>query len=366
MSEPLGERLPPVRDRLRLVKQVVAREPWSLVVDDTRRADVADDPTAIAFDAVGVRALIASPLGGTTDGSRGVLAVHTVRDPRHWSHNEVALVEAVAKEIGTAVSHANAFALERETVRRLEGLDAEKSAFVSSVSHDLRTPLTSIMGYVELLQDGDAGPLTVDQQVAFEIIERNGKKLLGLIEDLLTLSRLESGQQPLAACEVPVAALISQALDALDFAARRQGVELTATVSDDVGQIPGDADQLERVMLNLVGNAVKFTPSGGKVEVEARRDGDRVRITVSDTGIGIPADEHHRLFDRFFRAANAQAGAIAGTGLGLSIVKQAVEAHDGQRVDRIRSRLGDDRDRRTARTDTATTPNWEGTTCNRC
>ena len=289
-----------------------------------------NDPTALAFDAVGVRALIASPLGGTTDGSRGVLAVHAVRDPRHWSHNEVALVEAVAKEIGTAVSHANAFALERETVRRLEGLDAEKSAFVSSVSHDLRTPLTNIMGYVELLQDGDAGPLSLEQQVAFEVIDRNGKKLLELIEDLLTLSRLESGQHPLVPSEVPVAGLVSQTLEALGFSARRQGIELTAAVSDDVGQIPGDADQLERVMLNLVGNAVKFTPPGGKVGIDVRRDGDRVRITVSDTGIGIPADEHHRLFDRFFRAANAKAGAIAGTGLGLSIVKQAVEAHDGR------------------------------------
>ena len=132
-----------------------------------------------------MRALIVCPLGGTTDGSRGVLAVHAVGGPRNWSQHEVALVEAVAKEIGTAVSHANAYALERETVRRLEALDAEKSSFVSSVSHELRTPLTSLMGYVELLQDGDAGPLNLDQQAMFDIIERNGKRLLGLIEDLL-------------------------------------------------------------------------------------------------------------------------------------------------------------------------------------
>ena len=111
------------------------------------------------------------------------------------------------------------------------------------------------------------------------------------------LSRLESGQYPLVASEVPVAGLVSQTLEALGFSARRQGIELTVAVSDDVGSIPGDADQLERVMLNLVGNAVKFTPPGGKVESTSTATATGCRITVSDTGIGIPADEHHRLFE---------------------------------------------------------------------
>ncbi len=330
VSEVLDERTTSVSARLRLVKQIIARETWPLVVDDTTRADVADDPTAVAYAAVGVRALVVCPLGGTTDGSRGVLAVHVLKGPRRWSQHELALVEGVAKEIGTAVSHANAYTLERESVRRLERLDAEKSAFVSSVSHELRTPLTSIMGYVELLQDGDAGPLSLDQQAMFEIIERNGRRLLTLIDDLLALSRLESGELPPVAGEVPVAGLVAQAIDALGFAARSQNVELRGTVSEDVGNVRGDGDQLERVMLNLVSNAVKFTPAGGRVDVEAYRHADGVRISVSDTGIGIPTDEHHRLFTKFFRSSNAQSGAVAGTGLGLSIVKKLIEAHGGR------------------------------------
>jgi len=330
VPEVLGARPTGVSARLRLVKQILARETWPLVVDDTTRADVADDPTAVAYAAVGVRAVVVSPLGGNADGSRGVLSVHLVKGPRRWSQHELALVDAVAKEIGTAVSHANAYMLERETVRRLESLDAEKSAFVSSVSHELRTPLTSILGYLEMLQDGDAGPLTLDQKVMFETIDRNGKRLLALIDDLLALSRLESGAVPTIAAEVPVASVVAHAIDALGFAACRQQLELTGTVSEDVGCVRGDADQLERVLLNLVGNAVKFTPAGGRVDVEAYRHAGGVRISVSDTGIGIPTDEHHRLFTQFYRSSNARSGAIAGTGLGLSIVKKLIEAHGGR------------------------------------
>ncbi|HZP30961.1 MAG TPA: ATP-binding protein, partial [Acidimicrobiia bacterium] len=327
--QPDGPMAPMTEHWLHVIKEVVARERYPLIVDDTSAPGAEDDLTAVAFASAGVRAALVCPLRTAVNGSRGVLAVHDVTGPRPWSRYEVALAEAVANEIATAVDHARAYALERESVRRLEDLDLEKTIFVSAVSHELRTPLTSILGYLEMLRDGDQGPLTGEQQAALGIVQRNGQRLASLIDDLLMVARLESRDHGMVVGDVPVAPLLRQAVDALGPGALERGVVLHAAVSDDVGWIRGDAAQLERVMLNLVSNAVKFTPAGGRVDIGACRDQGLVRLTVADTGIGIPLDEQPRLFSRFFRSSNAVAHAAPGTGLGLSIVKKLVDAHHG-------------------------------------
>jgi signal transduction histidine kinase len=314
---------------LQVIKQVVAREQYPLVVDDTSGARADEDLSAVAFASAGVRAVVVCPLGTAINGSHGVLTVQDLTGPREWSRHEVALAEAVAGEIGTAVSHARAYALERRSVERLQELDLEKTMFVSAVSHELRTPLTSMLGYLELLRDGDCGAVPPDQQAALDIVERNGLRLARLIEDLLMVARLESHGKGMVLGDVPVAPLLRQAIDALRPTAAERGVALGSALDTEIGWVRGDAAQLERVMLNLVSNAVKFTPEGGRVDIGAVRCDDIVRLTVADTGIGIPLDEQSRLFTRFFRSSNAEAHAAPGTGLGLAIVKKLVDAHDG-------------------------------------
>ena len=291
---------------IRVIRNVVARDRSPIVVNDTNGVIAREEPTADAYGSLGVRAVILCPLARVANGIRGVLSVQDAGGPREWSPYELTLVDAIANEIGTAFGHAKAYALERESVERLEALDAEKSAFVSTVSHELRTPLTSIIGYLEMLRDGDGGPINRDQGVMLEVIERNSERLLGLVDDLLVVSRLQSGKHRFDVTAVPVATLVAQAVDALGPSARLQHVAIVSNAGDDVGSVLGDPAQLERVTLNLVSNAVKFTPAGGRVDVDVQRDGDVVRLVVSDNGIGIPADEHHRLFTRFFRSSSAQ------------------------------------------------------------
>jgi PAS domain S-box-containing protein len=222
-----------------------------------------------------------------------------------------------------------AYEHEREMVQKLRELDTVKTNFVSSVSHELRTPLTSITGYVELLLDGGGDALTADQRDMLDVVQRNSVRLLGLIEDLLTVSRLESGTIKASMEPVAVGPLVSAVRDAVLPAANDRSIDLQAEIHDDAGWVLGDPGQLERVLLNVLSNALKFTPPGGKVRVGADRCGDNIVLSVMDTGIGIPEDEQQNLFTRFFRASNAQTGTAPGTGLGLTIVKAIVDEHNG-------------------------------------
>ncbi len=218
---------------------------------------------------------------------------------------------------------------EHEVVERLTQLDRDKTDFVSSVTHELRTPVTSMLGYLELLDDGDAGPLNPDQQRMLEAIGRNSRRLLSRIEDLLTVSGVEAGAMRLQAAPMSVQALVDSATSALVPTMRGRDLTLVVDVADDVATIVGDAEKLDRVLINLLSNATKFTPDGGRITIRVRREVGAVTISVADTGIGIPVDEQPRVFERFFRSSNAQELAVPGTGLGLVIVKGIVELHGG-------------------------------------
>jgi PAS domain S-box-containing protein len=214
-------------------------------------------------------------------------------------------------------------------VEQLQEADRVRTDFVSTVSHELRTPLTSIVGYLELLTEGDAGPLAPQQERMLAVVERNSRRLLALIEDLLTLSRVESGSFKLGRQLVDIGPLVEGAEAAILPALRAKGIHFDVSVDPDVGCVMGDAAQLERVLLNLLSNAAKFTDEGGSIAVRAEGRGGTVRLTVSDTGMGIPAEEQAKLFTRFFRSSLAHEHAIQGTGLGLAIVKTIVEQHAG-------------------------------------
>lgn len=217
----------------------------------------------------------------------------------------------------------------KRQVKELEELDRLRNDFVATVSHELRTPLTNIIGEVELLEDGDRGELTSCQAHGVEVINRNSERLLTLIEDLLTLSHVEGNKLQLRPEPTPVAGLVVEVGNQVSPAAVAKSVALEIDYGTDAGVIVADPVQLDRALLNLLENAVKFTPAGGKAALRVGRVGDNVEFTVTDTGIGIPEVEQVRLFTRFFRSSEATRLAIQGTGLGLVIVKRIVEAHGG-------------------------------------
>ena len=212
---------------------------------------------------------------------------------------------------------------------RLLELDRVKDEFIALVSHELRTPLTSIRGYLELVVDeADAAGQTGEQREWLRVIDRNADRLLTLVEDLLLSAQAHSGSLALAHSEFDAATIVRQCAEACTPAAATRGIRLDC-VTEPVLVITGDPGRIGQVVDNLVSNALKFTPAGGRVELLASKHDGGVRIEVADTGMGIPPDEQDRLFDRFFRTTRVQDEAIAGAGLGLSIAKAIVEAHHG-------------------------------------
>ncbi len=219
--------------------------------------------------------------------------------------------------------------MERQAVERLRLIDQSKTDFVATVSHELRTPMTSISGYTELLKDGEVGGLNPGQQEFVDAIGRNCDRLTGLANDLLTLSSLESGTFRHDQTDVDLAAVVGAAHAAMQPVMDGRELEVTFETPAAPVIVPGDAINLERLVFNLVTNAVKFTEDGGWVRCRLRVRGGRARLDVSDNGIGIPEDEQAELFTRFFRSSTALDHAIQGSGLGLTIVESIAHAHGG-------------------------------------
>ncbi|HYA27731.1 MAG TPA: ATP-binding protein, partial [Acidobacteriota bacterium] len=217
-------------------------------------------------------------------------------------------------------------------IKRLETVRAD---FVANVSHELRTPLTAIRGYVETLLHAapdDAG----DRQQFLQIIERNTERLSRLTEDLLALSDLESGKIHLSLQALDVRQLLQRVMEVFWDQAAKKRLKLIQTVADGVPAIQGDTDRLQQLLINLVDNAIKYTPAGGTVSLTAARVGNlhdapaQVEIAVADTGAGIPEKDLPRLTERFYRVDKARSRDLGGTGLGLAIVKHIVQAHRGE------------------------------------
>ncbi len=223
-------------------------------------------------------------------------------------------------------------ALERERhgMDRLRRLDTAKNDFVSTVSHELRTPTTSIVGYTEMLRDGAAGEPTPEQIVMLDAIARNGKRLIAVASDLLTLSELESDDSSQWEREpVDLAAIVGQGEEAIRPMLASRDLSVVFEVPERAVTVIGDAAHLDRVLMNLLSNAVKFTPNGGRITCRLEATASWASLEVSDTGIGIPEEEQPELFTKFFRSSTAQERAIQGTGLGLSIIDSIVAAHGG-------------------------------------
>jgi len=217
----------------------------------------------------------------------------------------------------------------RDVTRETEA-DRLKSEFASTVSHELRTPLTAISGNVALLLDGKAGPLTDDQREFLSLTRSSAERLTDLINEMLDLSRLESGGLPMRRIPVDCGPIVGQAVRTLEEQARLRELSLTAVIPEGLPAAQADPDRLAQVMLNLISNALKYTPAGGKVVVRVAEEDGWLSFKVSDTGIGIEPEERTQLFSKFFRANNSTTRSIGGTGLGLAISKAIIDQLGGR------------------------------------
>jgi len=211
---------------------------------------------------------------------------------------------------------------------RTKALEQLRRDFVANVSHELRTPLTAIQGFAETLLDG-ALEDPEHRREFVEDIARNAEMLKKLIDDLLTLSAIESKEAKLDFRPLRLSEVWKRVLPTLSHQAITFQVSLAAELPDSLPPVVADPDKLGQVFLNLVANAVKYNQPGGSVTVRASEDHGHVRVSVSDTGIGIPEEDLPRLFERFYRVDKGRSRDLGGTGLGLSIVKHIVEAHQG-------------------------------------
>ncbi len=217
---------------------------------------------------------------------------------------------------------------------RLRELDRLKDEFLALVSHELRTPLTSIIGYLDLvIEDNEGSP----SYAYLQAVERNVRRLSRLVDDLLFIAQVEAGRLSISPALFELEPLLREAADSARPSAERKNVAVALEVEPGT-TVSGDPSRMAQVVDNLVSNAVKFTPEGGRVSITATDRAGRVRIEVRDTGIGIPQSELPLLFNRFFRASTAQERELPGTGLGLAISQSIAEAH-GTHID-VTSELG--------------------------
>jgi two-component system NtrC family sensor kinase len=211
-------------------------------------------------------------------------------------------------------------------ITHLKDLDRIKSEFVTTVSHDLRSPLTAILGYVELIER--AGTVNDQQREFIRRVRLSVDHMTRLVADLLDLGRIEAGLD--TTLEVtPLSVLARYALDGLRSSAEMKQQKITTALPDDLPMVRGDPYRLRQMIGNLLENAVKYTPAGGEIAINAVVEGDQVILRVSDSGPGIPAADQPYIFDKFFRASNVPED-TGGTGLGLSIVKSIVDSHQGR------------------------------------
>ncbi len=216
-----------------------------------------------------------------------------------------------------------------QTNSRLRELDESKGRFFANISHELRTPLTLLISPLESLRGGRGALSDPGVQEHLDTMHSNGMRLLKLINDLLELVRLDSGTLKLQCAPLPAGDFLRGLLRALRGVAEEKGLRLSCAVDDDVTPLLADSDKLEKVFLNLLFNAVKFTPAGGEVSVSARREEGFAVVSVRDTGMGISAGQLPYIFDRFWQADSSSRRKFQGAGIGLSLVRELVEAHGG-------------------------------------
>jgi signal transduction histidine kinase len=257
----------------------------------------------------------------------GALVVRR-RKPGEFDEQVVRLMETFAAQSVLAIQNAKLFREIEEKGRELEAASRHKSQFLANMSHELRTPLNSVLGFTELLVDGIYGELPDKAKTTVARVQANGRHLLGLINDVLDLSKIEAGQLTLALEDYSVGQIVRSAVTAVEPLAHSKGLSLAATVAENLPLGRGDERRLTQVLLNLAGNAVKFTETGA-LDIRADAVDGHFEISVRDTGPGIAPKDQVLIFEEFQQVDNSSTKQKGGTGLGLAISKRIVEMHGG-------------------------------------
>jgi signal transduction histidine kinase len=275
----------------------------------------------------GYRALLVAPLLRGEE-IVGLLVVRR-RTPGAFPQNTVDLIKTFAAQSALAIQNARLFHEIEDKSRQLEVASKHKSQFLANMSHELRTPLNAILGYTELILDSIYGEAPEKMRSVIERVQTNGKHLLGLINDVLDLSKIEAGQLSLSLSDYSLAELVQGVYVAVEPLASQKSLALTTNIAKGLPVGRGDERRLAQVLLNLVGNAIKFTETG-EVAIEASHSNGSFSVAVRDSGPGIAAADQAKIFEEFQQVDNTSTRQKGGTGLGLSISKRIVEMHGGR------------------------------------
>jgi signal transduction histidine kinase len=249
---------------------------------------------------------------------------------RPFTERQIALSKVFADQAAIGIENVRLFNEIREKSAQLEIANKHKSDFLANMSHELRTPLNAIIGFSEVLSERMFGEINAKQADYLKDIHESGRHLLSLINDILDLSKIESGRMELELSTFDLPAAISNAMTLVRERALRHNIELTLAVDKGLGAFEADERKVKQILLNLLSNAVKFTPDGGKVSVFAKKDSTHVKIAVKDTGIGIAPEDQQKVFAEFVQVGRDYTRKAEGTGLGLALTKRFVELHGGE------------------------------------
>jgi signal transduction histidine kinase len=295
------------------------------------------------------------------EGAKGFLFVGTENTDSLITEGDEELVVILANQLGQALENARLFEktwkaqqeLEKKVEERtrelkqllseVENLSKRKTEFISSVSHELRTPLTSIKGYAAILLAGKLGDIPDQVKERLEKINRHSDELVHMVNDLLDIARIESGKVIMKQEPIRIKEAMERAIDLLAVQAKEKKIELKSGVAPEAQTVFADPAQVERIFINLIGNAMKFTPPGGSITIVARAarsaPNNMAEVDVMDTGCGIPPEAQKAIFEEFYRVDNPINEQVKGTGLGLALVKNIVEAHGGKIW--VKSKIGE-------------------------
>jgi signal transduction histidine kinase len=291
--------------------------------------------TLAFLDSIGIGSILFAPLGAGPE-CLGNLVLTRIPGAPEWSDVEGAAALDIGHDLGRAILNARAFEREHQLVEELQALDTYKSQLISTVSHELKNPLTAIVGHLEILDSSaDLDPHT---RASLAAMDRGAHRLVRVIDDLLLLSKVGDPNNPVIPAPVDLHRILDEVVDLTSVAADRKRLAIIVEAPDGPMIALGDAEELTRVCANLVSNAVKYTPKGRSVRITLSRVGDEVALSCSDEGIGISTEDQKKLFTEFFRSTNPEAVSQPGTGLGLAIVRRIVERHAG-RIE-VHSELG--------------------------
>ena len=307
------------------------REQRALVIAADR--PVPDEMTPVERDLIAgflsridIASILFAPLGAGTECLGNLVLTRHAHQP-DWTPVEMDAALDMGHDLGRAILNARTFEREHELVDELRALDTYKSQLIATVSHELKNPLTSIIGHLEMVES--APELSAETRSSIAAMDRAGHRLSRVIDDLLLLSRVDDPTNPLAAAPVDLTRIVDDVIELNAVSANRKGLDVRVEAPDEPVLALGAHDELDRLCANLVSNAIKYTPANRSITLTLSRHGDRLLLTCSDEGIGISESDQVHLFNEFFRSTNPEAVAQPGTGLGLAIVRRIVRRHGG-------------------------------------